>query len=68
MEPEGLLLRSQEPATGLKSPTDIPKPYFPKIHFNIIVPSTTRSSEWSLPCSKCSLFKYSETCVKRSRD
>jgi hypothetical protein len=26
-----------------------PKPYFPKIYFNIILPSTPRSSEWSLP-------------------
>jgi hypothetical protein len=26
-----------------------PKSYFPKIHFNIILPFTPRSSEWSLP-------------------
>jgi hypothetical protein len=53
MEPESLLPYSQEPAIGL-----YPKPgesnphsqtYFPKIHFNIILPSTPRSSEWSLP-------------------
>jgi hypothetical protein len=28
----------------------IPKPYFPKTHFNIILSSTPRSCEWSLPC------------------
>jgi hypothetical protein len=27
----------------------IPKPYFYNIHFNIILPSTPRSSDWSLP-------------------
>jgi len=31
------------------NPVHIFPPYFPKIHSNIILPFTTRSSEWSLP-------------------
>jgi len=37
-------------------------PYFPKIHFNIIFPSTPRYSEWSLP------FRFSDqnvVCISR---
>jgi hypothetical protein len=53
MEPEGSLSCSQEPATGPYPEPDesnhIPKPYFPNFHFNIILPSTPRSSEWSRP-------------------
>jgi hypothetical protein len=53
MEPEGSLLCSQEPATGYYPDPDEtnphPQPYFPKIHFNIILPSTPRSSRWSHP-------------------
>jgi hypothetical protein len=41
MEPEGLLLFSQEPATGPypepDKPNPHPKPYFPKIHSKIIL-------------------------------
>jgi hypothetical protein len=33
------------------NPILIPKPYFPKIHFNIILPYMPRSSEWSLSCT-----------------
>jgi hypothetical protein len=42
MEPEGLLPRSQESATGLYPATDKsnthPLILFPKTHFNIILP------------------------------
>jgi hypothetical protein len=41
MEPEAPLLWSQQPATGHYPDTFIP--YFPKIHFNITLPSTPRS-------------------------
>jgi hypothetical protein len=44
MEPGGSLSCSQDLATGLYPETC----YFPKVHFNIL-PSTARSSEWSLP-------------------
>jgi hypothetical protein len=42
MEPEGSLLSHT-------NPINIFEPYFPKILFNIILPSMPRSSEWSLP-------------------
>jgi len=52
MEPEGSLLCSQEPATGTYPEQDVSSPhphnYF-KIRSNIILPSTSRSSEWSTP-------------------
>jgi len=53
MEPEGSLPCSQDPATG-----SYPEPYassshpptlIPKIHSNVILPLTPKSSEWSLP-------------------
>jgi hypothetical protein len=52
MEPEGLLLRSQEPSTGpILSQIDpvhtIPS-YLSKIHFNIVYPPMSWSSQWSL--------------------
>jgi hypothetical protein len=51
MEPEGLLPCSQEPATILilsqMNPIHTFHPYFLKIHFNIILPSTPRYCEWS---------------------
>jgi hypothetical protein len=31
------------------NPIHIPKHYFPKIHLNVIHPSTPRSSQWSPP-------------------
>jgi hypothetical protein len=57
MEPEGLLLSSEEAATGLcpqlGKPNSHPKLYSAKIEFSIVVPSTLRprSSELSLPFS-----------------
>jgi hypothetical protein len=51
MEPEGLLPCSQDPAADPvrreMSPVNNFQPYFPKIHFNIILQSTTRPSECS---------------------
>jgi hypothetical protein len=53
MEPEGSLPCLQEPAIGpvliQMHPAHNFPPYFPNIHYNIIFPSTRRSSEWSLP-------------------
>jgi len=51
MEPEGSLSCSQNSTTGPypESHASAPQlPHFPKIHSNIIVPSTHRSYEWSL--------------------
>jgi hypothetical protein len=52
MEHHSSLLFSQESAIGPypgphESVPQIP-PYFSEIHYNIILPSTPRSSEWSL--------------------
>jgi hypothetical protein len=53
MEPEGSLPCSQDPTTGpilsqINPVHNFPS-YFPNIHSNIILPSTPRSSELSLP-------------------
>jgi hypothetical protein len=57
MEPEGLLLCSQEPATcPYPEPEESiphPAPCFRNINFNIVLPYTPRTSKWSLP------FKHS---------
>jgi hypothetical protein len=49
MEPEGSLPGSQEPAIGPYpnqiNPIHTSNAYFPKFHFNIILPSTPRSSD-----------------------
>jgi hypothetical protein len=49
MESEGSLLCSQELITGPYFEPDEssphPQPHFPKIHFNIILPSIARTSE-----------------------
>jgi hypothetical protein len=42
------------PILSQMHPAHIFPPYFPKIHSNIIFPSTRRSSEWSLP------FRFSD--------
>jgi hypothetical protein len=56
MEPEDLLQCLKEPATDIflwqMNPDNFP-PYFSKILSNIILPSTPRTSDWSLP------FKFS---------
>jgi hypothetical protein len=51
MEPEGSLPHSQEPATCPCSESDnsISTSYFLKGHFNIIIPSPSRSSKWFSP-------------------
>ena len=52
MEPEGSLLRLQEPATCPFPEPDQSRPCspipLPAIHFNIILPSILGSSKWSL--------------------
>jgi hypothetical protein len=52
MQPEGSLPWSQEPATGRCPETNGPVHNFPqylfKIHFNLILPSTSVSSKSSL--------------------
>jgi hypothetical protein len=55
MEPNGSLLCSQD-APLVHVPSQVNSfhtflPYFPKIRYNIFLPSTPRSSEWSLPLS-----------------
>jgi hypothetical protein len=50
MEPDGPLPYSQEPATRpYPEPVYTFPPYFHVTHFNIIFPSTPRSSDWLLP-------------------
>jgi hypothetical protein len=49
MEPEGSLLCSHKTATGLSWASWIQfVPYLPKVHVNVILPPTPRSSQWSL--------------------
>jgi hypothetical protein len=52
MEPEGSLPRSHKSATGpilsQLSPIRPIDPYHPKVHLNVILPPTPRSSQWSL--------------------
>jgi hypothetical protein len=51
-EPEGLLPCSQQPSFPVltqMNPVYTLPPHFPNIHFNIILSSATRYSEWSLP-------------------
>jgi hypothetical protein len=57
IEPEGSLPCSQQLGAGPYSEPDAPGPqlsYFPKIHSNIILLPTSRSSKWSLS------FKFSD--------
>jgi hypothetical protein len=62
MEPEGSSPSSQEPATSPCPEPDEskshPEPYFSNIRFNIILPSTPRSSEWYLPFPQFHFVKY----------
>jgi len=60
MELEVSLPYSQEPAaTGPYSEPHESIQNFPKIHSNIVVPSTPRSSEWSFPSGfpTCLIFR-----------
>jgi hypothetical protein len=63
MDPEGSLSYSKQPATGPYPKPDESIPhsphYFSKIHANIILPSTPRSSGLPLP------FKFSDQNVVR---
>jgi hypothetical protein len=49
MHPEGPLPCKQIPATDPYESNPHPQTIFPKIHFNIILPSTSRSYEWVFP-------------------
>jgi hypothetical protein len=49
MELEGAFLCLQEPAIGPGESNPHPTTVFPKVHFNIILPSMRKSSEWSFP-------------------
>jgi hypothetical protein len=53
MEPEGSVPCSQKPATGpYPDPAESIRPinpYLLKVHLNVILPPTPRSSKWSLP-------------------
>jgi hypothetical protein len=53
MEPEGSLPCPHKPTTGLYLSQLTPvlpiDPYLPKVHLNINLPPTSRSSQWSLP-------------------
>jgi hypothetical protein len=62
MEPEGLSPCSQELATcPYPEPNESnphPQTLFPKIHLNVILPSTPRSSQWSPPFIFHNEFKW----------
>jgi len=53
MEPEGSLRSSRKAATErypeLTDPARPIDPCLPKVHLNVILPPTPRSSQWSLP-------------------
>jgi len=48
------------PVLSQMSPVHNFPPYFPKIHSNIILPSTPRSSEWSFPLK---IFRPNFVCI-----
>jgi hypothetical protein len=75
LEPASPLPWSQQPATGLHPQPDGPSSHLHThtvtfwIHFNIILPPASRSSEWSLQLGLCShLIVHNITLAAMSRE
>ena len=56
MEPEGLLLRSPVLILSQINAVHASESHFLKIHFNIILPSTSKSSKWLFPLGLPTLY------------